>query len=259
MTKALEDSLRRLQTDYPDLYYLHQPVVTSIGEWTGYGPLGPTRDVSETWKAGMLTRYLRNLSGKKVWMQVGPYMYTRDFQAQPVQELKQQAYSIVANGGSPVFITNAFPDGSVDRVLADRLSKVLPEIAALSPFLVSAEDLSFAALHYSRDFDLISDTLYPSEHRYQSSFQGAYAALMEEHIQFYICDGAAISVEKIAKYRVVIAPDAVAMIAEQAGILSKYVGNGGALVATARISLLDTDGSPRQNFALADMFGAADS
>jgi hypothetical protein len=53
-------------------------VVTSIGEWNGVGPLGPTRDVSETWKTGMLTRYLRNLSGKKVWMQVGAYMYTRD-------------------------------------------------------------------------------------------------------------------------------------------------------------------------------------
>ena len=231
-------------------------VVTSIGEWTGYGPLGPTRDVSETWKTGMLTRYLRNLSDKKVWMQVSSYMYTRDFQAQPVQELKQQAYSIVANGGSPVFITNAFPDGRVDAVLAERLARVLPEIAALRPYLDAAEDLSFATLYYSRDCDLISDTLYPGEHRYQSSFQGAYAALMEEHIPFDICDGATARLEKITKYRVVIVPDAVAMSAEQAGILSKYVENGGALVATARTSLLDIDGSPRQNFALADLFGA---
>lgn len=231
-------------------------VVTSIGEWTGFGPKGPTRDVSETWKTGMLARYLRNLSNKKVWMQVGAYMYTRDYQAQPVQELKQQAYSIVANGGSPVFITNAFPDGRVDTVLTNRLAKVLPEIASLRSYLDSAEDMSFAALCYSRDCDLLSDSLYPGQHRYQSSFQGAYKALMEEHVPFDIYDGEAINIEQLAKYRVVILPDTVAMSEQQARFLSKYVERGGALVATARTSLLDTDGSPRQNFALADVFGS---
>jgi hypothetical protein len=46
------------------------------------------------------------------------------------------------------------------------------------------------------------------------------------------------------------------MSATQAAILGKFVEGGGALVATARTSLLDSDGSPRQNFALADIFGA---
>lgn len=231
-------------------------VVTSIGEWTGFGPLGPTRDVSETWKTGMLTRYLRHLSGKDVWMQVGAYMYTRDYQAQPVPELRQQAYGIVANGGSPVFITNAFPDGRTDTVLSERLAKVLSEIRALRPYLESAEDLSFAALCYSRGSDLLSDSLYPDQHRYQSSFQGAYKALMEEHIPFDIYDCAALDLERIAKYRVLIVPDAVAMSGLQAESLVKYVQGGGALVASARTSLLDIDGSPRANFALADLFGA---
>src|ERR1035441_3074665 len=231
-------------------------VVTSIGEWTGSGPQGPTRDVSETWKTGMLTRHLRNLSGKRVWMQVGAYMYTRDYQAQPVQELKQQAYSIVANGGSPIYINNAFPDGSVDTVLTDRLAKVLPEIAALRPYLDSAEDLPFAALCYSRDSDLLSDSLYPGQHRYQSSFQGAYEALLVEHVPFDIYDGETVGLQQIAKYRVLILPDAVVMSDRQAGILAKYVEGGGNLVASARTSLLNSDGSPRNNFALADLFGA---
>jgi hypothetical protein len=231
-------------------------IVTSIGEWTDYGPLGPTRDVSETWKTGMLTRYLRNISGKPVWMQMGAYMYTRDYQAQPVEELKQQAYTIVANGGSPVYITNAFPDGRVDAVLTDRLAKVLPEINALRPYLESAEDLPFAALYYSRDCDLLSDSLHPGQHRYQSSFQGAYEALTEEHVPFDICDSESLGPERIAKYRVLIVADAVAMSSAQAATLAKFVEGGCALVATARTSLLSTDGSPRQNFALADVFGA---
>jgi len=122
--------------------------------------------------------------------------------------------------------------------------------------LDSAEDLHFAALYYSRDCDLLSDTLYPGQHRYQSSFQGAYKALMEEHVPFDICDSAVPSLEQIAKYRVLIVPNAVAMSARQARILGEFVEGGGALVATARTSLLHSDGSPRQNFALADIFGA---
>ncbi len=231
-------------------------IVTSIGEWEGSGPLGPTRDGSETWKTGMLTRYLRNLSRKPVWMQVGAYMYARDYQAQPVAELKQQAYTIVANGGSPVYITNAFPDGRVDAVLADRMAKVLPGIAALRPYLDSAEDLPFAALYYSRDCDLLADSLDPGQHRYKSSFEGAYQALIEEHIPFDICDSGVLDAERIAPYRVLVVPDAVAMSTGQAAILAEFVDGGGALIATARTSLLDLDGSPRRNFALADAFGA---
>lgn len=231
-------------------------IVTSIGDWGHYGPLGPAREVGEIWKTGMLTRFLRNLSGKPVWMQMGAYMYTRDYQALPVEELKQAAYTIVANGGSPVYITNTFPDGRVDAVLTDRIAEVLPEVAALRPYLESAEDLRFAAVYYSYDCDLLSDSVHPDEHGYRSSFEGAYKALNEEHVPFDICDSKTLTSESAARYRVLIVPDAVAMSTAQAGILRKFVEAGGALIATARTSLLDIDGSPRPNFALADVFGA---
>jgi hypothetical protein len=123
---ALRDVVWGVGEDYERSVGLDD-IVTSIGDWGSSGPLGPTRDVNEIWKSGMLTRYLRGISGKQVWMQVGVYMYNRDYQARPVHELRVAAYAIVANGGSPVYITNAFPDGSVDTVLADRLAKVLPE------------------------------------------------------------------------------------------------------------------------------------
>lgn len=231
-------------------------MVTSIGEWGGSGPLGPTRDVSEIWKTGMLTRYLRDISGKPVVMQVGAYMYSRDYQAMPVQEMRLAASTIVTNGGSPVYITNAFPDGSVDTVLADRMTTVLHEIAAERPYLESTTDLPFAALYYSRDSDLLSDSVNRGQHRYRSSFEGAYEELLQEHVPFDVVGTEGLSSQKIAKYKIVVVPDAVAMSEADASILRKFVEEGGSLVATARTSLLDSDGSPRRNFALADVFGA---
>jgi hypothetical protein len=78
---------------------------------------------------------------------------------------------------------------------------------------------------------------------------------MEEHVPFDICDSAALGSENAANYRVLIVADALAMSTRQAEVLSRFVQDGGALIATARTSLLDADGSPRQNFALADVFG----
>jgi hypothetical protein len=231
-------------------------VVTSIGTWDGGGPRGPSRDPSEIWETGMLTRYLRNLSGKQVWMQSGAYIYARDYQALPLEELKLAAYTVVTNGGSPVYITNAFPDGSVDTVLADRMAKVLPDVSANKAYLENAQDLPFAALYYSRASHVLADSVYPGERRYLSSFEGAYKALMEEHVPFDIVGTEGISSDRIAKYKVLVIPDAVAMSDEEAGIVRKFVANGGDIIATARTSLLDTNGDSRKSFALADVFGA---
>jgi hypothetical protein len=116
-------------------------IVTSIGEWFDFVPLGPTRNSDEIWKTGMLTRFLRGVSGKPVWMQMGAYMYSRDYQVLPVHELKLAAYTIVENGGSPIYITNAFPDGTVDTVLTDRVSTVLHEVSSKKNYLDNTVDV----------------------------------------------------------------------------------------------------------------------
>jgi hypothetical protein len=231
-------------------------VVTSIGSWDSGGPRGPTRDVSEIWKTGMLTRFLRGLSGKPVWMQTGAYMYNRDYEALPVPELKLAAYTIASNGGSPVYITNAFPDGSVDSLLADRMATVLREVSSNKEYLDSAEDMPFAALYYSLASHLFTDSVYQGENRYLSSFAGAYEALVEEHIPFDIVGAEGLTPSRIAKYKVLVVPDAVAMSDEEANTVREFVESGGNIIATARTSLLDTNGEPRRSFALADVYGA---
>jgi hypothetical protein len=241
--------------DYENTVQLDD-IVTSIGHWGGGGQLGPTRNTDEIWKTGMLTRFLRGISGKPVWMQMGAYIYNRDYQALPVHELKLAAYTIVENGGSPVYIDNAFPDGSVDTVLTERMSTVLHEVAAKRQYLDLEADVPFAALYYSRDSHILIDSNYQGENRYLSSFEGGYKALMEAHVLFDIVGSLGLTPDRISKYRVIVVPDGVAMSDQEASILRGFVENGGSIVATSRTSLLNANGSPHGSFALADVFGA---
>src|SRR5260370_21281115 len=189
-------------------------------------------------------------------MQMGAYIYNRDYQALPVQELKLAAYTIVANGGSCVYVTNAFRDGTVGAVLADRMAAVFREVSSYKEYLDNAEDIPFAAIYYSLASHVLSDSVYQGENRYRSSFEGAYKALTEEHVPFDIVGAEELTSDRIAKYKVLVVPDAVAMSDEEANVLRKFVESGGDIVATARTSLLDPNGAPRKSFALANGFGA---
>ena len=231
-------------------------IVTSIGHWGGTGSRGPTRNLDQIWKTGMLTRYLRGISGKQVWMQMGAFMYTRDYQALPVQELKQAAYTIVANGGSPVYIINTFPDGRVDEVLSDRMAAVFNDLAPKREFLDGATDENFAALYFSRDSQILGDSVHPGERRYRSSFEGAYKALTEEHVPFGVIGEAGLTPEKLSRYKVLLMPDAVVLGAGQSKAVEQFVRSGGALIGTSRTSLIDPSGADRTNFALSEVFGA---
>jgi hypothetical protein len=125
-------------------------------------------------------------------MQMGAYMYNRDYQALPVHELKLAAYTIVTNGGSPVYITNTFPDGSVDQVLSERMAAVFREIETKRQYLEDTGELDFAALYFSRESQIFTDSANPEERRYLTSFEGAYKALTEEHVPFRILGRAAL-------------------------------------------------------------------
>ncbi|MBI1897789.1 MAG: beta-galactosidase trimerization domain-containing protein [Acidobacteria bacterium] len=231
-------------------------IVTSIGSWGGSIGDEPVRNVDLIWKTGFLTRYLKGISDKAVWMQMGAYMYNRDYQALPVHELKLAAYSIITNGGSPVYITNTFPDGTVDQVLSERMAAVFQDVAAKREYLEDTGELDFAALYFSRESQIFTDSAAPEERRYLSSFEGAYKALTEEHIPFRIIGRAALTPKRLGAYKVLILPDTAVLDDAQSRAIEDFVQKGGALIATARTSLIDGHGKHRSNFALAKLYRA---
>ncbi len=61
----------------------------------------------------------------------------------------------------------------------------------------------------------------------------------------------------LARYRVLILPDAAALSDSQADAIRGFVREGGGLIATCETSLYDELGTPRRDFALADLLGVS--
>lgn len=65
-----------------------------------------------------------------------------------------------------------------------------------------------------------------------------------------------LSAETLAAFKVIILANASCLSDSQCEAIRAYVAGGGSVVAAYETSLRDEDGTPRQQFALADVFGA---
>ena len=86
---------------------------------------------------------------------------------------------------------------------------------------------------------------------------GAFRAAAEEHLAMTLINDWDLDTAELAKYAVVLLPNAAALSGAQTDALRKYVRKGGGLVATGETSLCDELGRPRSDFALADLFGVS--
>lgn len=94
-----------------------------------------------------------------------------------------------------------------------------------------------------------------SERTVQRPILGWYQMLIEARMPFDMVHDHLLDADALAKYRVLILPNTVAMSDRQADQLREFVARGGTLVATYRTSLLDEHGREREDFALGDLFG----
>ena len=86
-----------------------------------------------------------------------------------------------------------------------------------------------------------------------SATRGALEALNDAHLP-----GAALTradLGRLDEIPVVVLPNVTRMDREEADAIRAYVAGGGRLYASARTSLLPTDGAPQDDFLLADLFG----
>lgn len=95
------------------------------------------------------------------------------------------------------------------------------------------------------------------EERYLASVLGAFRTSIEEHLPTTVlCDWNLVP-EDLAKYKVVILPNTACLDERQVQAIRDYVAGGGGLVASLDASLCDEFGNPREDFALADVFGVS--
>ena len=93
------------------------------------------------------------------------------------------------------------------------------------------------------------------EERYLASVFGTFRTVVEEHLPVTtICDWN-LTAEDLAKYKVLILPNAACLSDAQCAAVRAFVEKGGGLVASLDTSLCDEFGDTRKNFGLADVLG----
>ncbi len=139
---------------------------------------------------------------------------------------------------------------------AEAAGEVFDAIKARERWTIGAKPIPWAAMLVSeptRQFVAYKDIA----GRFLPHVFGTFRAALEEHRPLDLIADMDVSRENLSRYRVLILPDAAALSDSQAEAIRAFVRGGGGLVATCETSLHDEIGTPRRDFALADLFGVS--
>jgi Trehalose utilisation len=93
------------------------------------------------------------------------------------------------------------------------------------------------------------------EERYLASVFGTFRAGVEEHLPMTVINDWNLTKEELSRYKVLVLANTACLDDRQADAIRQFVAGGGGLVASLDTSMFDEFGTPRDNFALADVFG----
>ncbi|HEX3150137.1 MAG TPA: ThuA domain-containing protein [Gemmataceae bacterium] len=141
--------------------------------------------------------------------------------------------------------------------LQDELYKIMDEVQKRKPWLTHKTPEPWAALLMSDNTrNFYGRSAGKVEERYMAAVLGTFRASVEEHLPIAVINDWNLTPAELAKFKVLVLPNTACLDDTQVTAIREYVRNGGGLVASLDTSLFDEYGSPRQNFALADVFGA---
>jgi hypothetical protein len=214
-------------------------------------------DVSSIW----LIKRLRGASGDRP-AGVQPYMFMRhgyDIQSGvyhgsscPSEEVFYRAHKVLAMGSIPILWPGARVGWSEDDSM--RLARDLVDFL---PFVHGTRALPYAICIDSESSQELSG-LDPQavETEIGMPRAGMARALLEAHIPFDVVSEHNVTVDLLARYRVVILPNNRVVPGRIAALIRDYVNHGGGLLATFETSLYYADGTRRPDVDFADLFGA---
>lgn len=232
--------------------------VNSITQWNeGLGDGTVNRNPAHIWVTSMMTRYLRAISKKPVHLHIGRFTYDREFQCMPEHEMRVAQAAILAAGGSPSIADNLYPDGRIDSGAYDMIGNLFAEFDRQKEYLGYDEELKSAAIWYSKSTLDYMGSVYPGQNLYSRSVEGAYKFFLEQHIPVQFIVESKLSLERLKEYTLIVLPENVVMTDEQAQLLRTYVEEGGRVIACGSTGMMGADAQPRQDFALADVFGVS--
>jgi hypothetical protein len=160
-----------------------------------------------------------------------------------------------------LFIISQGPQASISMGWNERITEAVKqafvELKRRSPWLTHKEPEPWAALLMSAQTRLFyGQDSGRVEQRYLANVFGAFRAAMEEHLAMAVINDWNLNQTDLAPYKLLVLPNAACLSAQQVEAIGDFVAAGGGLVASLDTSLFDEIGTPRKDFALADVLGA---
>jgi hypothetical protein len=141
-------------------------------------------------------------------------------------QLRSELPWIVANGAQCCIGDQMPPSGRLDPAVYQTIGRAYAEIERLEPYLDRAAPVTEAAIVVAGN--PLEDVGRAGEHGLGAGVYGLTKLLMELHVQFDIVEADA----DLARYRLLVLPDQLAVDQQLAGWLRAYVAGGGAIVAS---------------------------
>ena len=169
----------------------------------------------------------------------------------PSHEILRRMLLAVTHGASPS-IAVAQPIRLQQGVL-----DCMDEVQKRKPWLTHKTPEPWAALVMSDNTrNFYGRSAGKVEERYMANVFGMFRMATEEHLPVAVINDWNLNPADLAKYSVLLMPNTASLDDRQAKAVAEFVSNGGGLVATQDVSLFDEYGTPRKDFALANVLGA---
>lgn len=168
----------------------------------------------------------------------------------PAHEIERRMMLALTYGASPSIAVAQPP------YLQQELYAMMDEVQRRKPWLTHKEPEPWGAILMSDNTrNFYGRSAGQVEERYMANVLGTFRAAVEEHLPITLINDWNINEEDLAKYKVLILPNAACLDEKQTAAIDTFVKNGGGLVASLDTSLFDEYGTPRDNFSLAHVFG----
>lgn len=181
----------------------------------------------------------------------------------PPAEIKIKTAKVIANGAKPmVWSIPQAPDcdnrglSGIKEMygLVEKNERYFNDVTPI-PFAAILSSTQTGKWYVKETEPEHDDEVTGKARRYKHCFQGISKALLKNHIPFGIILDEHINADYLSRYKVLILPNTACMSNAQCAEISKFVLNGGGVIATYETSLYDERGNKRKDFGLKNVFG----
>jgi Hypothetical glycosyl hydrolase 6 len=224
------------------------------------------RGLAPPWGNGRRAKEYRSVMGRRpvgAIFSVGleeAYRWKDSVQSEP--EIRLWVAEGTANGARP-WVTK-FSGVLYDRRWLPIVERIYDWHYRHEKYLRNEEPLARVALLYSEQ-TLSLGTPWPgaddsrrlANDRPNDHVLGMYHALLESRVPFELVHEAFLEPDRLDRFKLLILANASSLSDGQCAAIREYVGRGGSLLATFSSSLFDENGTRREDFGLADVFGVS--